>query len=282
MDLCALEDAFPNIGDSKDKSGPPFVGGKDDYSSREERRAARKRAKKMKEVALKYSNSVVEDIPDPDRPAVERMAPVDTVQKEREGFALPVLPKASCLFSDTGVPNYFGKWAEDDDETEPFSNFNPSPTDDANYRLFPDFTKSDTLKGVEKAASNILPEPVMLDNWKPMSPPSTYTAFFKDIPGAKPKPSATLSTTLSNTLSTTLSNKPTGIPDWSGGSKGPTAANDGDIGNNQDALMKRIDQLIGRIDELEKKNIQDSQTEILMFVGTGLFILMSFEIFARR
>jgi hypothetical protein len=268
MDLCALEDAFPNIGDSKDKSGTPFVGGKDSYSSREERRAARKRAKKMKEVALKYSNSVVEDIPDPDRPAVERMAPVDSVQQEREGFALPVLPKASCLFSDTGVPNYFGKWAEDEDEAEPFSNFNPSPTDDANYRLFPDFTKSDTLKGVEKAASNILPEPALVDNWKPMSPPTTYTAFFKDVT-SKPSP--------------VKQAKATGIKEWTEqGSKGPTAVNDTKIGNNQDDLMKRIDELIGRIDELEKKNVQDSQTEILMFVGTGLFILMSFEIFARR
>jgi hypothetical protein len=264
MDLCALEDAFPNIQEgSLAKSGTPFVGGKDSYSSREERRAARKKAKKAKGPALEYSNSVVADLPDPDRPAVERMEPVDPIQQEKEAFGLPVLPKASCLFSETGTPNYFGKWAEDEEEA--FSSFNPSPTDDANYRLYPDFTKGDGLKGAEKAASAILPEPLLLDNWKPMTPAASYTAFVKDLP----KPAA----------------PPTKVVDLSRiGSKpsGPIPANDTEVGNNQDALMRRIDELIGRIDQLEKKNVQDSQTEILMFVGTGLFLLMSFELFSRH
>ncbi len=48
MELCTIEDAFPNIG-----GGTPFAGGKDGYSSREERRAARKLAKKNK-VAANY------------------------------------------------------------------------------------------------------------------------------------------------------------------------------------------------------------------------------------
>jgi len=264
MDLCALEDAFPNIQEgSLAKSGTPFVGGKDSYSSREERRAARKKAKKAKGPALEYSNSVAADLPDPDRPAVERMAPVDTVQKEKEAFGLPVLPKASCLFSETGTPTYFGKWAED--EEEGFSTFNPSPTDDANYRLYPDFTKSDGLKGAAKAAGALLPEPPLLDNWKPMTPAASYTAFFKELPTpapAIPKVGVDMTTETKGS--------------------GPTPINDTEVGNNEDALMRRIDALIGRIDQLEKKNVQDSQTEILMFVGTGLFLLMSFELFSRH
>jgi hypothetical protein len=263
MDLCALEDAFPNIQEgSLAKSGTPFVGGKDSYSSREERRAARKKAKKAKGPALEYSNSVAADLPDPDRPAVERMAPVDTIQNEKEGFGLPVLPKASCLFSETGTPNYFGKWAED--EEEPFSNFSPSPTDDANYRLYPDFTKGDALKGAAKAAGALLPEPPLLDNWKPMTPAASYTAFFKDLP----KPSQPVAKTVDLSTETKGS--------------GPTPINDTELGNNQDALMRRIDALIGRIDQLEKKNVQDSKTEILMIVVTGLFLLMSFELFSRH
>jgi prefoldin subunit 5 len=39
---------------------------------------------------------------------------------------------------------------------------------------------------------------------------------------------------------------------------------------------------MGRLEDLEKKNVKDSQTEILMFVGTGLFILMSFELFGHK
>jgi hypothetical protein len=270
MDLCTLEDAFPNIneGSVAKPSGIPFVGGKDSYSSREERKAARKKAKKQKGPALTYSDSVVTDIPDPDRPAVERMESVASMQKEKEGFGLPVLPKASCLFSDTGTPKYFGKWTEDEDVEEPFSTFSPSPTDDANYRLFPDFTKSGSLKGVEKALGAILPEPPLNDAWKPMTPASSYTAFFKDIP----RPTKEVSQV---------------DPEWATKAKGsaatgPVGVNDTAQGNNQDALLKRIDELMGRLDQLEKKNKADSQNEILMFVGTGLFLLMSFELFSRR
>jgi len=272
MDLCALEDAFPNIHNgSLGKSGTPFVGGKDSYSSREERRAARKKAKKAKGPALEYSNAVAPDLPDPDRPAVERMAEVETIQKEKEGFALPVLPKASCLFSETGTPSYFGKWTEDDVE-EGFSTFNPSPTDDANYRLYPDFTKSEGLKGAAKAASAILPEPPLTDNWKPMTPAASYTAYFKEIPKPQPKPAEKRS---ASNMDTPWENK---VP----GEKPVKPINDTETGNNQDALMRRIDSLIGRIDELEKKNVHDSQSEILMFVGTGVFLLVSFELFSRR
>jgi len=259
MELCTIEDAFPNIGGST-KSGTPFAGGKDGYSSREERRAARKLAKKNK-VAAAYSESVKADLPDPDRPAVERMEPVDTVQKEKEAFALPVLPKASCLFSDTGTPNYFGKWTEDDVE-ETFSSFNPSPKDDANYRLYPDFTKGDVLKGAAKAAGQTLPEPPLNDQWKPMTNAASYTAY-ESAESEEPK-----------ILQKPQWNK---MPE---DTAGPVGVNDSIKGN--DALLKRIDELMGRLDQMEKKQVKDSQTEILMFVGTGLFILVSFELLTRR
>ena len=277
MDLCTLEEAFPNIHEGSLVSPTPYVGGKDAYSSREERRAARKRAKKAKGPALTYSNSITEAT-DPDRPAVERMKGVDSIQQQKEAFALPVLPKASCLFSDTGIggsTNYFGK--SEDDIEEPFSSFTPSPTDDANYRLYPDFTKSDTLKGAAKAAGAVLPEPPLADDWKPMTPAASYTAFFDELP--------------QNAKVNTKAKVAVVDPDWAVKAQaqgsysnvpGPVGVNDTLEGQTQDALLKRIDELMGRLDQLEKKNVKDSQTEILMFVGTGLFLLMSFEIFGRR
>lgn len=276
MDLCSLEDAFPNIenGSSAQKSELPYVGGKDSYPSKEERRAARKLAKKAKMIAEKNKSSV-----DPDRPAVERMAPVETVSEQKEGFVSPTLPKASCLFTDAGIPphfangdgekgsSYFGAWGEDDIE-EHFSMYSASPREEINYRLQPDFTKSDQLKGAAKAASQPLPEPPLTDSWKPLTPGASYTSYFNDIP--KPKKVA-----------------PPPNPDWAvkaqgSSSEGPVASNDGIQLNNQDALMKRIDELMGRLEQLENKNKEDSQTEILMFVGTGLFLLMSFEVLGRR
>lgn len=249
MELCTIEDAFPNIG-GMETSGTPFVGGKDDYSSREERRAAKKkRSRRVKGATIMHSDA------DPDRPAVERMPPIDTVQQEKEAFDLPVLPKASCLFSETGTPNYFGKWAEDDVE-EGFSSFNPSPTDDANYRLYPDFTKSDVLKGAAKAAGQNLPEPPLKDQWKPMTKTQVYTAYYDDPPKRKE--------TQKNDDSDDKEDK-----------------DDKQDKKNRLAL-KRIDELMSRLEQLEKKHERDSQSEILMFVGTGIFLLISFDIMTRR
>jgi hypothetical protein len=204
------------------------------------------------------------------------MEPVETVTEQKEGFVLPILPKASCIFTDTGTPPYFTKGEEgssyfgasgEDDIEENFSTYSASPREDINYRLQPDFTKSDQLKGAAKAASQPLPEPPLTDSWKPLTPGASYTSYFKEVP--KPKKVALPE------------------PDWAvkaqgSSAEGPVASNDGIQLNNQDALMKRIDQLMGRLEQLEKKNKDDSQTEILMFVGTGLFLLMSFELLGRR
>ena len=281
MDLCALEDAFPNIdGGSKwkKKSDSPFTGGKDDYSSREERRAARKRAKKAKGPVLAYSDSVAQDLPptDPDRPAVERMAKVATVNEEKEGFALAVLPKASCLFSETGMPKYFGSGVDDDVE-EGFASFSPAANDDANYRLYPDFTKAD-LKGVEKAASSPLPDPPLNDTWKPVTAGHSYTSFFDSasalVSASEPVPTVVKAEKAKSAGSSAMSEPSSG--------SGPLSINDTTVGKGNDATQRRLDELIGRLDELERRRVRDSQTEILMFVGTGLFILVSFELFARR
>jgi prefoldin subunit 5 len=58
--------------------------------------------------------------------------------------------------------------------------------------------------------------------------------------------------------------------------------NDYEKDTRQAALTKRIDELVGRLDQLEKKSVQDSQKEILLFVGTGLFLILSFEFMTRR
>jgi hypothetical protein len=279
MDLCSLEDAFPNIqnGSATKISDLPYVGGKDAFATKEERRAARKRAKKSKSPSV-----------DPDRPAVERMAPVETVVEQKESFVLPILPKASCLFTDPGTPpyftnggdseqagsSYFGASGEDEIE-EHFSTYSSSPREDINYRLQPDFTKSDMLKGAEKAASQPLPEPPLTDSWKPLTPGASYTSYFNEIPNPKKKvkhdnPDPNYALQAQN------------LPQSGSSTTGPVAVNDTAELNNQDALMRRIDMLMGRLEQLEQKNKEDSQTEILMFVGTGLFLLMSFELLSRR
>jgi len=239
MDLCSIEDAFPNI-----NGGSPYVGGTDAKQSREERRAARKLAKKVKGPSLAYSNSN-----DPDR-IVGRLESVGSIQEQKEEFKMPVLPKASCLFSDTGTPAYFGQGQ--DDTEEGYSSFSVSASDNANYMLQPDVTKTFDLKGVAKAGGE-LPEPNLDQTWKPMSPAASYTAFTKPIEQPEmPAP------------------------------KSVVKQAQGSSSDDTRVLMERINTLMGRLDHLEKKRAQDSRTEILVFVGTGLFLILSFELISRR
>ena len=272
MDLCSLEDAFPNIDTGSvhkamtNSSGFPFVGGTDAKPSKEERRAARKRAKKVKGPALAYFDSIGGDLPptgsepDPDRPAVKRMEPVAAIQEQKESFAIPVLPKASCLFSDAGTPAYFGKDLDDMDEG--FSSFSAVEGDYPNYMLQADITTSLDLKGVDKASGR-LPEPNLKDTWKPMSSGASYTAYTRTEENAEP-------TWSMNTDERVVRSIPQETP----------AELKRDA--TKDMLMNRVNELMGRLETLEKKRAQDSQTEILMFVGTGVFLLLSFELLTRR
>ena len=274
MELCSIEDAFPNIENGSvhkaltGSSGFPYVGGTDSKASREERRAARKKAKKMKGPALAFSNSVAPDLPtDPDRPAMKRLAPVETVQEERENFVAPVLPKASCLFSDAGTPSYFGK--DVDDTEEGFTTFSAVGSDNPNFMISPegDPVRTFDLKGVNKAAG-VLPETNLNDVWKPMSPAASYTAFLSSDSAAAPGWSMNAEHPAAQVASKGI------IPDEIHGKVGK--------GEQNDMLMGRINELVNRLETLEKKKSQDSQTEILMFVGTGVFLLLSFELLTRR
>lgn len=277
MELCSLEDAFPNIDTgslhksliSGSGSGFPYVGGTDSKPSREERRAARKKAKKLKGPSLAYSDSITPPTaaePDPDRPALKRMEPVPSIQGEKDGFAIPILPKASCLFSDAGTPSYFGK---DHDDEEGFSSFSLVGGDNPNFMLQADVSKTFDAKGVGKAGG-MLPEPNLEDVWKPMSPAASYTAF---IPEGDKKETQPWSMNVEH-KGANVSSKKT-IPE------GEPAAVSSDRGD-RDSLLGRINELVSRLETLEKKKSQDSQTEILMFVGTGAFLILSFELLTRR
>jgi hypothetical protein len=311
MDPCPYEDAFPNFDTGAvhrgltrpSGSGFPFVGGTDSKATREERRAARKKAKRCKGPALAYSNLVSDSLPaevggmisgpDPDRPAVRRMEPVESMVNQRETYKIPVLPKASCLYSDAGTPSYFGA-AEEDAEEEGYANFRAAQGE-TDFMLGgggggegsepASFQDSFSLRGAAKAGGAMLPEPNLNDSWKPAAPAASYTAYLNDLPSSG-----------------------AAVPGWASGSRhlapeagpmeppmkmpaalgplptapaAPIVAAGGNPKEDRDALLARIEALSGRLEELEKSKRHDSQTEILMFVGTGLFVLFAFDLATR-
>ena len=247
MELCSLEDAFPEIGK---KEGTP---------SREERKAAKKKAKRCKGPALEYLESLDATGPDPDRQAVKRLGEIpafvplseafpDLSGSTVEGFKLPNLPTNNCLFGDQGLPKYFG--------------------------VYGGFDK----KGVDKAGSggdaSTLPAPNLVDAWKPKTRANANTAFFKESPTAlRQKP-----TVHQKPIKAKVDTEDQEEVVSTAATTAPSATD----AKSRDAMLTRIQELTRRLEELERRNApRNSQKELLMFVGAGLFLLISFDIVAR-
>jgi len=248
-ELCSLENAFPNIG----KLGPS-VGGTDTIPTREERKAARKKAKRCKGPVLTALEA--EEDQDPDR----LFSKMEEVPKESFQNALPKVPKPTE--STSVFPSYFGKGLDDE---EGFSSYSAQAGDDPNYRLEPDFTKTFDTKGIEKAMGSLLPDPNLSDRWKPMTE-TTYTAF-----GAPKIPTA-------------IGARP-GWASMPQPEAAPAQIKPRDESwlskNDKDEIVERMNVLVGRLDQMEKRRLQNTQTELLLFVGTGMLLLFTFELVSR-
>jgi len=281
MELCSIEDAFPDF--QKNKKGMPKPGCTDAKASKEERRAARKLAKKCKDgPAEEYYKATDDLLPpiDADRPAMKRLGEIpafasyedafsDMSGSKFEGFKMPTLPAANCLISQPGYPSYFGKGLEDADEG--FTNmFNDSPTKAETPETFEyEFGG----KGAEKAGGlKALPAPSLSDAWKPMTPAKTTTSFFKHLPGhvSNAEPSEEEDTKKHPVRAERAMPPPSAL----------TAA-DGHHDSMRTLMANQIKELTRRFDDLEVKRQRNTQKEIILFVGTGVFILVCMDLVTR-
>lgn len=280
MELCSLDDAFPDIG----KQGP----------SKEERRAARKKAKRCKGPAEAYLTAderpVETSAVDPDRPAVKRLGEVSALMSYNdafpdlsgvardaipfhtrpstnggEEFRMPTLPGANTTFTDPGLPGYFGK---DVDDEEGFADYSANPADTTGYRM----------SGAGKAGSGgspTLPTPSLSDVWKPLTPAGATTAYFGKLPAPGGR--------VVERVEPALPEGPkVAVNPTEAARKGGAPVKDPELSDvTRDQLMRRIQDLQKRLEELETKASRNSQKEILVFVGAGLFLLVSFDLALR-
>jgi hypothetical protein len=220
-----------------------------------------------------------------------------------------VLPKASCLSSDPGYPSYFGKGGDDEDGDleEGFAPFKGGTAgvdaDDSSYRLQPDFMKSFQIQGAQKAAGELLPAPNLNDSWKPLSPDlTTYTAYTHEGGEDPVGPGKADQAWALSFLEPQQPLPPKGtVPPRTRAMARPSAREleqrvgeekmvreigavvpaGGNPKEDKDLLLARIDALMGRIEMLEqKKGGQDTQQELLLFIGGGLALLLSFQLIA--
>lgn len=283
MEYCSINDAFPNL---------------TDYSAREQRKEERRKAKRCKGPPLSFlepdPNAVVTD---PDRPALRpkpiepplnketglrEHAPVDapplepfqdlppvygkagnptlkaTLQSEKPPADLAYLNKMPKNVAGptkqqpipAGTPAFFGANL-DEDMSEGFASFTNVIGDDPAYRLSPDFGAAFGGKGVPKAGSgSALPIPVMNNFWKPLTPAGARTAFFDSLPAA-PK------------------------------TMYPEAVMGGGEESKQE-IFQKLDRIFARLDDLEIRRKENAQTEVVLFVMSGIFILFSMDLLVRK
>ena len=266
MELCSLEDAFPKI-ERHDHSEKKELQATDPktFSNREERRAARKRAKKCKGPALTYlqadddADTTAVAPTDADRPAVKRLGEIPPfvayaeafpdLSGMYEGFKIDTKLNASTQHINEGLPAYFGKGVEDE---EGFANYTEG--ENPGYRLIPE-----TLAGFEQKNPTDLPALSLKNNWKPIASAGAKTAF---IPLAESE--------TKNNVASEAAPVPIHQADPSTAERAA-----------RDKLLEKIQDLTRRLEDLERKTPRNTQQELLMFVGAGFFILVSFDI-ARR
>jgi hypothetical protein len=270
MELCSLEDAFPEIGK---KEGTP---------SREERKAAKKKAKRCKGPALEYLESLDATGPDPDRQAVKRLGEIpafvplseafpDLSGSSVEGFKLPNIPTNNCLFGNQDLPKYFGAGLDDDDDKkEGFQNL----ADIVPQTLPAGFDKNALEKAGSGGDPSSLPAPNLVDAWKPITKAKVTTAFFNELPTALRQKPAVHQKPIKAKVDTAEEEEVVSTPAVSV----PSATD----AKSRDIMLTRIQELTKRLEDLEKRSEpRNSQKELLMFVGAGLFLLISFDIVAR-
>ena len=131
---------------------------------------------------------------------------------------------------------------------------------------FSDFTQKEE-KGFDKASGKDLTLPNIEDSWKPMTPSNNNTAYFNSLP----TPGGT-------------------YPVWNRVSTEDTEQEERQQQQQQQQqqqdttcdtkdLQSKIDDLKMRLDMLEKQNTKESnQMEILAFVGTGMFVILSLSL----
>lgn len=179
---------------------------------------------------------------------------VDDVIGQKSRTTLPRAVEASNQLPDPAkdiygfpVPSYFGK--SGDEGGEGFADFSASLSDNPGYQLTPaDFLGSFAAAGLDKATGKAtLTTPSANDAWKPLTPTGARSSFFDVLPSP-------------------------GGEEIRGSGIGGAFTRD-----EKDTLLKQLDTLFARLEELESKRNEYAHVEVSMFILSGLFLMFGLE-----
>jgi hypothetical protein len=194
----------------------------------------------------------VTDVDEKERELVKNLVGqrVDDVIGQKSRFTLPraaenaaELPDLKKTMYGGAVPNYFGKSSGD---TEGYADFSSSLTDNPGYQLQgADFLGSFGAVGLAKASGReILATPSVNDAWKPMTPSGARSSFFDELP------------------------VPGGLPTGGGASFSR---------DEKESLLKKLDTLFARLEDIESKRNEYAHAEVTLFILSGLFLMFGLE-----
>lgn len=277
MNYCSLDDAFPTT------EGAPSPGCTSDQAAKQARKEERRKIKRCKQIdpdRQQYGKL-------PDVPAMNgatglpEHAPVVAPQGEmdssswkhdvmeplmeppswkHDGLALsrgtmepfePLIP--------TSIPNREYKANDYSQPSQPFkkkSFFGADPEDSfadympdqKDYQLQPDFSSAFEQDGLSKAMGKALPMASASNYWKPLTKSGAQTSFVESLP-------------------------PPG---------GKYYKQNYQQNVSMEEVMKRMDMLFAKLDDLNATTPEQMTSELLMFISSGIFILFMMDLLVKK
>lgn len=277
MNYCSLDDAFGSPGCSGGEAG------------RVARKEEKRKAKRCKGPPLAF----LDPKKDPDRQNLDRLPAVPALNgatglREHEPVTAPQGEDEPFTDMDTGIEKQIQEQTkfsyitrtDDDPVGDAQRNTRPSPQsvmasgpksffgkdpeegfadyvpDAKNYLMEPSFTSAFNQTLLGKAGSGTLPVPSVRDVWKPLIPSLASSMLPANLPGAN--------TSFYETLP-----KPGNTYDKEGAS--------------HESLSRKIDGIMSRLDAMSKSSSpEQAQTDILLFVSSGIFVLFMMDLLLRK
>lgn len=278
MEYCSLDDAFQEM------MGAPSPGCASDFSTRAARKEERRRARKCKVPSA--SQFLQLETKDPDRQHLNRLPepevmnpqtkedfthangwlhsqppkkgdhdprsaefdhdPMDEYLKSEERERIMVVPVNGDHIVNKN--RFFGASGPEEDF---FADYNPNQED---YRLQPDFTKAFEPKGLDRAgAVQTLPSPNLNVAWKPISK-GVPTAFYDKLT----------------------------LPKGSYQRVKDRSPSEEEEEHSMKDVMKRMDTLFARLDDLHATTPEQMTSEMLMFISTGIFVMFMMDLLVKK
>ena len=137
---------------------------------------------------------------------------------------------------------YFGM----DPDNDGFADYEPEAT---NETLYPDFRKTFEQAGVARAGSSAnLPNPSVNMYWKPVTTGGAQTSFVEHLPPP--------------------------------GGKYHQRQLNGEV--TMEHVMKKLDRLFARLDDMNTSSPEQVTSELLMFISSGIFVLFMMDLLVKK